>query len=117
MAEQKPHRLKIAARLRLAREQAGLSQAQAAAKLDLHRPAVCEIEAGRRRVSAEELVSFASLYHVSVGWLAEGASDLQEEDKDRIALAARELAKLKPTDMESVLDLLRSLRGKGGADR
>ena len=48
-------RLEIAGRLRLARETAGLSQGQAAKRLGLHRPTVSEIEAGRRRVTAEEV--------------------------------------------------------------
>ncbi len=112
MAERKTDRAAIAARMKLAREQVGLSQGHAAKKLGLHRPAVSEVEAGRRRVSAEELVKFAALYRVSVGWLAEGASDLTGEHADRISLAARELAKLKPEDMESVLGLLKSLRGR-----
>jgi transcriptional regulator with XRE-family HTH domain len=51
----------IASRLRLARENAGLSQGQVAKKMNLHRPTVSEIEAGRRRVSAEELARFAEL--------------------------------------------------------
>jgi transcriptional regulator with XRE-family HTH domain len=51
----------IASRLRLARESAGLSQGQVAKKMNLHRPTVSEIEAGRRRVSAEELARFAEL--------------------------------------------------------
>ena len=45
----------IASRLRTAREMAGLSQAQVAKVLGLHRPSVSEMEAGRRRVSVDEL--------------------------------------------------------------
>ena len=100
----------VAGRLRMAREQAGLSQAQAAQVLGLHRPTVSEIEAGRRRVSVDELVQFASAYRVSLNWLAEGSSEIVGEDADRISLAARELAKLKTEDMEAVLNLLKTLR-------
>lgn len=103
----------IAARLRLAREQAGLSQGQAAKLLDFHRPTISEIEAGRRRVSAEEIVAFAKLYDVSVDWLANGASGLDAKHADRIQLAARELSKLKPDDVDAVLNLLRTLRKSG----
>lgn len=97
----------IAQRLRLARENAGLSQGQVAKKLDLQRPSVSEIEAGRRRVSAEELASLAALYHVDTMWLTGEATSV---DTDRIELAARELAKLKPDDLNRVMDLLKALR-------
>lgn len=59
----------LATRLREARVRAGLSQAEAAERLGLHRPAVSAIEAGTRRVLAEELASFSTLYEVSVNWL------------------------------------------------
>jgi transcriptional regulator with XRE-family HTH domain len=101
----------LAARLRLAREQAGLSQGQVAKLMDLHRPTISEIEAGRRRVQAEELTDFAKHYHVSVPWLlgAEGGEDLHEA---KVRLAARELTKLKSDDLDRVMNLLASLRHK-----
>ena len=43
-------RLQIAERLKKARELSGLSQAQVALKLNVQRPAISEIEAGRRKV-------------------------------------------------------------------
>ena len=107
----------IAGRLRLAREQAGLSQGQVALKLDLHRPTVSEIEAGRRRVSGDELSLFAELYKVSVSWLVRASDDKADPKRDKAELAARELMKLKEKDLDLVLDLLGSLRegekGKG----
>ena len=45
----------IAERLKEARKLAGLSQGHVAKMLGLHRPSVTEIEAGNRRVSADEL--------------------------------------------------------------
>jgi len=45
----------IAERLKEARRLAGLSQGHVARILGLHRPSVSEMEAGNRRVSAEEL--------------------------------------------------------------
>ena len=56
------HETTIAERLRSAREVAGLTQGQAAKLLGLHRPTVSEIEAGRRKVSAEELGQFGDIY-------------------------------------------------------
>jgi transcriptional regulator with XRE-family HTH domain len=98
----------IAQRLRLARENAGLTQGQVAKKLDLQRPTISEMEAGRRRVAAEELATLATLYHVDTAWLA--GQDPSDEDTDRIKLAARELGKLKPDDLGRVMDLLKALR-------
>ncbi len=101
----------IAARLRLAREQAGLSQGQVAKMLHLHRPSISEVEAGRRKVSTEELVELARIYGVSVSWLACAEAE-ENPAQDRIELAARELAKLKPEDLDRLLQLLSALRTK-----
>ncbi len=103
----------IAARLRLAREQAGLSQGQVAKMLHLHRPSISEAEAGRRKVSTEELVNLARIYGVSVSWLACAESERENAVQDRIELAARELAKLKPEDLDRLLQLLSALRTRG----
>lgn len=102
-------REQIAGRLRSAREAAGLSQGQVAKLLKWHRPTVSEIEAGRRRVAGEELARFASLYGVSVEWLTT-ASDDADPTEDRILLAARELSKMKDTDLDRLMSLLRMLR-------
>ena len=100
----------IAARLRSAREAAGLSQGQVARKMELHRPAISEIEAGRRRVSAEELVVFAELYGVSVEWIS-GAQSLEPDPaEDRMLMAARELSKLKEGDLERLIDLIHAMK-------
>ncbi len=99
----------VATRLRLARKQAGLSQGQVARILEKHRPTISEIEAGRRRVSAEELPAFARIYEVSVSWLTGSESD--DDLDDRVQLAARELAKLKPDDLDKILKLLATMRG------
>lgn len=102
----------IGARLRLAREQAGLSQGQVALKLNLHRPTVSEIEAGRRRVGADELGRFAKLYKVSVSWLVGGANEKRDPKREKIELAARGLVKLREHDLDLVLKLLGSLRAQ-----
>jgi transcriptional regulator with XRE-family HTH domain len=96
----------VAGRLRGAREQAGLSQGQAAKALDMHRPTISECEAGRRKVSAEELIRFAQLYRVTAAWLA---GDIDATLSPEISGAARELASLKPRDRERVMEFLRSV--------
>lgn len=97
----------IAERLRAAREQAGLTQGQVAKLLGINRPAISEIEAGRRKVSAEEVTEFARIYDVSVSWLANAAPEIANP---AVELAARELAKLKREDLDTVLNLLNTLR-------
>jgi transcriptional regulator with XRE-family HTH domain len=102
-----------AARLRLARENAGLSQGQVAKILGLHRPSISEAEAGRRKVSTEELVELARIYGVSISWLA--GTETKDNDP-KIELAARELAKLRPEDLDRLLQLLRTMREEGDAN-
>lgn len=102
----------VASRLRLAREQAGLSQGQVAKMLNLHRPSISEMEAGRRKVSTQEIKKLAEIYNVKVSWLACEDTDEPDPDQDRIQLAARELAKLKQEDLDRVLQLLSALRQK-----
>lgn len=99
----------VAGRLRLARDQAGLSQGQVARLLGMHRPTISEIEAGRRRVTAEEIGRFADTYDVSTNWLLGREGD-STEFGDRVQLAARELAKLRSNDLDRVLGLLQSMR-------
>jgi transcriptional regulator with XRE-family HTH domain len=95
----------VAGRLRKAREQAGLSQAQAAHLLMWHRPTISEIEAARRKVPVEELIQLADLYGVSISWLAgESTGD------SRISAVARELEKLKREDFDKVMQLIESIR-------
>lgn len=104
----------IAERIREARKMAGLSQAQVAKLLGLHRPSVSQIEAGERRVSADELGKLAGLLDVSVSWLLGDAPETIETNDPRVQLAARELKKLKPEDLDRLLRLLASMRDEDG---
>lgn len=99
----------LAARLREARVAAGLSQGQVAKKMEMHRPTVTEIEAGRRRVSADEMARLCDLYGISIEWAVKGpTSDM--EGNARLLLAARELSKMSQNDLDQLLRLLQSLR-------
>ena len=100
----------IADRIREARKMAGLSQGQVAKLMDLHRPSISEIEAGNRKVSADELTQLAEFLDVSVAWLVGDAPETVETDDPRIQLAARELRKLKPEDLDRLMRLLASMR-------
>ena len=107
----------LAERLRIAREQAGLSQGQVARLLGLHRPSVSEIEAGRRKVSADELVALARIYGVSSAWLTGEEDATDDETAARIKLAARGLSSLKRDDLDKVIRLLTSLRDADAGGR
>ena len=111
-----PIRNQIASRLRLAREAAGLSQGQVAKMINVHRPTISEIEAGRRRVSADELARFAEIYGVSVNWLTGEQKAESEPVEDRIMLAARLLGKMKDEDLDRLMNVLRMLRKSGDGE-
>ncbi len=115
MTKTEPKKAAIATRLRIAREQAGLTQQQVAKLLRLQRPSVSEMEAGRRTVSFEELSKLAKTYGVSVSWLACEGVDEGDAAKDKIELAARELSKLKPEDVKRLLRLLSTLSQTGSS--
>ena len=102
-------------RLRLARENAGLNQTQAAKLMDMRRPSIVEIEKGRRRVTADELRRFSDIYKVPLTWLACSGAENSDEEKEKIELAARELSKLRQEDLERVLELLSVFRGDKSA--
>ena len=111
MSEREAQRSLIADRLREAREQAGLSQGQVAKLMNLHRPSISEIEAGRRRVSADEITQFARHYHVGAAWLL---GDDSEGFPPEMAVAARQIERLKPKDRQRVLKFLESIVNSGG---
>jgi transcriptional regulator with XRE-family HTH domain len=99
----------ILSRLREARERAGLSQGEVARMLNMHRPTISEIEAGRRNVSADELARFAATYDVGIGWFfQEGEADARDDQRLRPILA--QLAHLAPPDVDKLMQLLTLLR-------
>lgn len=102
-------REKIAERIKEARMMAGLSQAQVATKLNLQRPAISEIEGGKRKVSAEEVIQFAELYKVNTSWLLLQDDENELQLSERFKFAARELSKLKEEDVKKLLDVLKIL--------
>lgn len=106
----------LANRLREARRLSGLSQGQVAQMMNLHRPSVTEIEAGNRRVSAEELTRFADIYEVSLAYLTGQAPDSLSLDDPRLEMAARELQRLKPESLDKLLRALAALRASDEKD-
>jgi len=55
-------------RLRSAREKAGMTQSQVAAKLKQYNTYVCKCESGERRIDFIELERFADLYDKKITW-------------------------------------------------
>ncbi|MFN0132737.1 MAG: helix-turn-helix transcriptional regulator [Phycisphaerales bacterium] len=104
-------------RLRLAREQAGLSQGQVARILKLHRPTISQIEGGQRVVKPVEVAQLAELYKVKQGWIVSGESVGAAGGDPRVELAARELSKLKKQDLDKIMQLLSVLRSSTEAEQ
>jgi hypothetical protein len=63
-------------------------------------------------VSAEELARLAEIYDVNVAWLLGEAPETIDVQDPRLELAARELSKLKPDDLERLLKLLAVMRNE-----
>jgi transcriptional regulator with XRE-family HTH domain len=105
-------REKIAIRIKDARLMAGLSQAKAAEKLNLQRPAISEIESGKRKVSAEEIIQIAEVYKVDASWLLLQDSDIDTNMTEQVKFAARELSKLGPKERDKVIEIIRMLPKK-----
>lgn len=110
MDDQEQKRAIVATRIREARKAAGLSQGQVARMLGLQRPSVSEIEAGRRRVTADEITRLAELFDVDAYWLLGAGVDKVDPHDTKLQLAARELRKLKPEDLDRLLAVLASMR-------
>ena len=72
----------LGARLRAAREARGLTQAQAAAELQVSRPLLIAMEKGSRQVQPEELIKLARFYGKPV-------SDLLRPTEPPVAIGAR----------------------------
>ena len=108
MNEETDIRLEIAKRLRMARDLAGLSQGQAARQLGWHRPTLSEVEAGRRKVSAEELSLLADLYTVNIPWIL--GDEEPQIASAKAMLAARKLSQLRDEDIDLLLSLISSLK-------
>lgn len=106
----------IAERLREARKLSGLSQGQVASMLGIHRPSVSEIEAGNRKVSAEEMRKLCEIYDVNINWVLGNVAGSLSADDPRLELAARELSKLKTEDLNRLLEVIAAMRTDSSDD-
>ncbi|MBF5094225.1 helix-turn-helix transcriptional regulator [Azospirillum sp. INR13] len=110
MSTEAEHRQLIAQRIREARTLAGLSQGQVAKMMGMHRPSISEIEAGNRRVTADELARLADIFDVGTAYLLGKTPDKLAVDDPKLQLAARELAKLSPDALDGLLRALAAMR-------
>lgn len=99
-------------RLREAREYLGISQQEVSALLGVSRPAVTQMEAGRRKVSTLELREFARLYRKPYEWLV-GETE-QAADDDVTQALYRTTRELSDRDREQLLNFAQFLSGAGG---
>ncbi|RWX81569.1 XRE family transcriptional regulator [Neorhizobium lilium] len=108
---EKDRQKRIADRIKEARQLSGLSQGQAAKMLEMHRPTISEIENGNRKVSATELAQFAEIYEVSINYLMGEGPDQMNPSDPKLQLAARELSKLSPDALNSLMRALAVIQG------
>ena len=99
-------------RLREAREYLGLSQQEVSTLLGVSRPAVSQIESGRRKVSTLELREFARVYRRPYEWLV-GETEPSPEDEVTQALY-RTTRELSERDKAQLLSFAQFLNGAGG---
>jgi transcriptional regulator with XRE-family HTH domain len=78
--------------------------------MGLHRPTISEIEAGRRRVSADEIAQFAEIYGVGTDWILSERDSATSPDDDKILLAARQLSRMKDDDLDRLMKLIHMLK-------
>ena len=88
-------------RLRRARLAARVTTVDAARTLGVRRPAISEMESGRRRCRSEELEFLAERYGVSVKWILGIRADNARDE--RVDLAADLLADLSSEALEHLL--------------
>lgn len=109
---------RLARRVREARLERGLTQAEVGRALGLHRPAISEIEAGRRSVTGEELVELSELLAVPVSELLAPADDRRDEPGANVDETILEMARViaRRFDPERVLLFGSHARGTAGPD-
>jgi transcriptional regulator with XRE-family HTH domain len=106
-------RKRLAERLREAREAKGLSQEEVATQLGIPRPAISQIENGRRRVEVLELARLAKLYERPMEFFAEQ----EPAGSNRFDVFRRAASALSDKDQEQVLRFAEFLRQQADQSR
>jgi len=116
----------LARRLREARDYLGLSQEYVSQETAIPRPAISEIEAGRRKVESVELRRLAMLYGRPLAYFlperntkkntGAEAGAKQSYKEDQVEIKLRNMTrKLTPEDREEILRFAEYLRHKKSA--
>lgn len=92
----------LGTRLKKAREYLGLTQEDVAKLMGISRVIITNIEAGTRKVSAEELAKFSKIYGWSMEELLEG-----EKKEEKIPMFARTFNELSKEDQEEIINLIK----------
>lgn len=100
----------IGLRIKRARKKAGISQEEAATRLEVSRPTISAIESGKRQALATDLIVFADLYDVDVRTFL--YDDVIDEQRIRRILAYSEkfssLSESQQNEVENYLDYISS---------
>jgi transcriptional regulator with XRE-family HTH domain len=107
-------------RLREAREYLGLSQEYVAQQTGISRPAISEIEAGRRKVDSLELKRLSKLYGRPIEYLLGESAEAEAvgAGSDLLEGKLRSMTKgLKAEDREEILRFVEYLKHRNAADR
>ncbi len=112
----------LARRLREAREYLGLSQEYVAQQTQIPRPAISEIEAGRRKVDSLELKRLSKLYGRPIEYLLgedeENSGAVGSASEDPVEIKLRSLTReLKPEDREEILRFVEYLHHKNALSK
>ena len=91
----------LGTRIKKAREYLGLTQEDVANLIGVSRVIITNIEAGIRKVSAEELSKFAKIY----GWTMEEL--LEGEKEENVPMFARTFSELSKEDQDEILNLIK----------
>jgi transcriptional regulator with XRE-family HTH domain len=102
-----PDREYLANRLKEAREYLGLSQEYVAQQTQMPRPAISEIEAGRRRVESIELQRLAALYGRPLSYFLPSEEPLPSEVRGQIEIEAKLRNTTKNLPIDDIQEILR----------
>ena len=97
----------IGARIKAARERAGLTQEDLAAELDMSPTHISVLERGRKAPKLETLVNIANTLHVSTDMLLQDVVVCATDGlASELSLA---ITKLKPKEQERIINAIRAL--------
>jgi transcriptional regulator with XRE-family HTH domain len=106
--------LRLAARLREAREYVGISQEFVAESLSIPRAAISALESGKRKVSSLELKDLAKLYKRPVAYFLDESRPSPDETLDSTTRALfRATKNLSDEDRQQVVRFAEFLRDAG----